>query len=214
MPPPPLGPLRFNLAVSELAQVWFNTETPQGQTDRSAATRFHQPTICLATALTGITTRADVLRLPSPAVTRSVSPPLCASWGWWEKVPIGCPGRPASGQEGWEAREGPPTCPPSPRRPSTRRATSRPAPRSRSSTRPGYSARPPPPGTSATATPRAPPTSPRSPTARDYLPLSGDGNGDGGATIGVFDPVGQFGRPPVPRPVRRRARLGPPRADL
>src|SRR5262249_22702950 len=50
--------------------------------------------------------------------------------------------------------------------------------------------------------------------ARDWVPLSGDRNGDGVATIGVFDPFGQFGRPPVPTPLRRRARVGPPRADV
>src|SRR5262245_15463266 len=46
-----------------------------------------------------------MLRLP-PAVTRSVSPPLRAAWGWLGKGPIGCPDPPASGQELWEARAG------------------------------------------------------------------------------------------------------------
>src|SRR5262249_49877654 len=62
--------------------------------------------------------------------------------------------------------------------------------------------------------PGAPDVPPFAYGARDWVPLSGDWDGDGVATIGVFDALGQFGRPPVPRPLRRRARLGPPRADL
>src|SRR5262249_8441939 len=61
---------RFTLAVSEPAWVWFNAGTPQGQTARSAAPSFRKPTTYPATALTCLTgsaTRADLLRLPSPA---------------------------------------------------------------------------------------------------------------------------------------------------
>jgi hypothetical protein len=64
---------------------------------------FRKPTTSSATDLTGSATRADVLRLPSPAVTGSVAaPPLRAPWRWLEKGPIGCPDPPASGQELWE----------------------------------------------------------------------------------------------------------------
>jgi hypothetical protein len=43
---------------------WFNPGTPQGQTDRSAASCYRKPTTSSAIDLTGIATRADVLRLP------------------------------------------------------------------------------------------------------------------------------------------------------
>jgi hypothetical protein len=62
--------------------------------------------------------------------------------------------------------------------------------------------------------PGAPDVAPFASGARDHIPLSGGWDGDGVATIGVFDPFAQFGRPPVPRPDRRRARVGPPRAAL
>src|SRR5262249_24322262 len=70
-------------------QVGFNPGTPPGPTDRSAAPSFRKPTTYPATDLTCLTwsaTRADVLRLPSPAVTPSdAAPPLPAPWAGWEK---------------------------------------------------------------------------------------------------------------------------------
>ena len=55
-------------------QAWFNPGTPPGQTDRSAATCYRKPTTSSASDLSSVATRADVVRLPSPAGTRSVSP--------------------------------------------------------------------------------------------------------------------------------------------
>jgi len=50
--------------------------------------------------------------------------------------------------------------------------------------------------------------------APSWTPLTGDWDGNGTFAVGVVDSFGQFGRPPVPRPLRRRARMGPPRADI
>src|SRR5262249_44740392 len=55
-------------------QVWFNPGRPPGQTDRSAAPCFRKPTTSSAPDWTWSATRANVVRLPSPAGTRSVSP--------------------------------------------------------------------------------------------------------------------------------------------
>jgi hypothetical protein len=64
----------------------MRTDENQGQTDRSAAPCFRKPTPSSATDLTPIATPAGVLRLPSPAVTRSVAPPpLRAPSGGLEK---------------------------------------------------------------------------------------------------------------------------------
>src|SRR5262249_38910660 len=60
---------------------------PQGQNDCSAATCFRKPTTSSASDLSSVATRADVVRLPSPAGTLSVSsPPLRAPSGWLEKI--------------------------------------------------------------------------------------------------------------------------------
>src|SRR5262249_59380488 len=59
---------------------------PQGQNDCSAATCFRKPTTSSASDLSSVATRADVVRLASPAGTLSVSsPPLRAPSGWLKK---------------------------------------------------------------------------------------------------------------------------------